>query len=255
MRRLGDMPRVHEDRARAVRSDQRIDQRMGFGVRKFVVLVTILAMLVSVIVALQWFRWRDAKRVADLTATVQSPPPLASPVPGMVGAGFSPRGFAAYVKLQKFDWRPAFIVVHHTVTPTLAQWKRMSGEQRVDQMAKVFKERGWSGGPHLFIDDEQIWVLNPVTKPGVHAGTWNQISIGVEIVGDYATEPFDGFVRVNTVSAIATLSDALGLDPRTLRFHSELPGTRKAACPGANVRQDYLIRLVQLDLARRRLEA
>ncbi|HEY0372562.1 MAG TPA: hypothetical protein VGD79_11205 [Thermoanaerobaculia bacterium] len=92
-----------------------------FEVRKFVVLVTILAMLVSVIVALQWFRWRDAKRVADLTATVQSPPPLASPVPGMVGAGFSPRGFAAYVKLQKFDWRPAFIVVNQDYLIRLVQ--------------------------------------------------------------------------------------------------------------------------------------
>ena len=77
----------------------------------------------------------------------------------------------------------------------------------------------WSAGPHLFVADDLIWVFTPLNVSGVHSPSWNGISWGVEMVGDYAVEPFDPAVRDNTLSALATLHAALGLNPDTLRLH------------------------------------
>lgn len=46
----------------------------------------------------------------------------------------------------------------------------------------------WSGGPHLFVADDLVWAFTPLTVPGVHSPSWNNVSWGVELVGDYSTE-------------------------------------------------------------------
>ena len=40
--------------------------------------------------------------------------------------------------------------------------------------------KGWSGGPHLFIANDGIWEFNRLTKPGVHAPSWNKVALGVD---------------------------------------------------------------------------
>ena len=112
----------------------------------------------------------------------------------------------------------------------------------------------WKAGPHLFIDDAQIWVFTPLTVSGTHSPSFNKIALGIEMVGDYEKEAFDSGrglkVRQNTVAAIATLSAILGLDPNTMKIHREDPATTHA-CPGKNVRKLEVIQEVHDLLATR----
>jgi len=103
----------------------------------------------------------------------------------------------------------------------------------------------WSAGPHLFVADDLIWVFTPLTTSGVHSPSWNAISWGVEIVGEYEQETFAGAIKSNAVDALAILHAALGLDPKTLRFHKEDPLTTHKSCPGRNVVKPDLIAAVE----------
>jgi N-acetylmuramoyl-L-alanine amidase len=169
---------------------------------------------------------------------------------GIVGRSFSSAGFDAYAHtLQWTTWRPAFIVLHNTAAPSLAQRPGGLTEQHIHALEAFYRDtQKWNAGPHLFVDDRQIWVFTPLTMSGVHSPSWNKIALGIEMLGDYETEAFNqgrGLqVRDNAVAAIATLTAALGLDPETMRIHREDPLTTHA-CPGRNVRKLEVIQQVK----------
>src|SRR5258708_36069633 len=116
----------------------------------------------------------------------------------------------------------------------------------------------WSAGPHLFVDDHQIWVFTALTMAGVHSPAWNKLSLGIEMLGDYDGELFSSGrglqVRQNAVAAMATLCAVLGLDPSNpsmIRLHKEDPLTTHKFCPGKNVvKQDILQEVSDLLIAR-----
>ncbi|HEX3555682.1 MAG TPA: peptidoglycan recognition family protein [Thermoanaerobaculia bacterium] len=175
---------------------------------------------------------------------------------GIVGASFNPDEFDAYCHtLQWLAWRPSFIVLHNTGAPSLAQRPNGLSKKNIQSLEAFYRdEQKWSAGPHLFVDDKQIWVFTPLTVSGVHSPSWNQVALGVEMLGDYEKESFDSGrglkVRKNAVAALATLSAVLGFDSQTLRLHREDPLTTHA-CPGKNVRKLEVIQEVQdLILAR-----
>jgi hypothetical protein len=155
---------------------------------------------------------------------------------GIVGKGFNADDFATYVAGLSFDaWRPSFVVLHNTAVPTFAQWHSVSGDTRMQGLQGYYRDtQKWSGGPHLFVADDLIWVFTPLTVPGVHSPSWNAISWGVELVGDYATEQICAPLKANAISALATLHGALGIDPSTLRLHREDPLTTHI-CPGSSI--------------------
>ena len=161
---------------------------------------------------------------------------------GIVGKSFSPTGFDIYChELQWTAWRPSFIVLHNTAIPSLAQRPNGLTLQHIKGLESFYRDvQKWKGGPHLFIDDKQIWVFTPLTLSGTHSPSWNKLALGFEMLGNYETEAFDSGrglkVRKNAVAAIATLSGVLGIDPHTLRLHREDPLTTHA-CPGKNVRK------------------
>jgi N-acetylmuramoyl-L-alanine amidase-like protein len=161
---------------------------------------------------------------------------------GIVGQGFDRAGFAAYVStLTLSTWRPQFVVLHNTAVPTLAQWHSVPGAQRMKNLESFYRDtQHWSAGPHLFVADDLIWAFTPLTTSGVHSPSWNSMSWGVEMVGDYNVEPFEAAVRGNTLSALATLHALLGLDPQTLRLHKEDPKTTHD-CPGKHVSKTDII--------------
>jgi hypothetical protein len=176
---------------------------------------------------------------------------------GIVGEGFAPDAFDAFVRDLNFDnWRPQFVVLHNTAAPRIADWHKVTGEQRMQNLAHNYQMQGWSAGPHLFVADDLIWAFTPLTTPGVHAPSWNSVSWGVEMVGDYSTESFTtgpGLkVQNNTVAALATLHAALNVNPSTLRLHREDPRTTHAGCPGDNVIKADLIERVRSLIAARR---
>src|SRR4051794_1356354 len=175
---------------------------------------------------------------------------------GIVGLSFTADEFDTYCHtLQWLAWRPSFIVLHNTGVPSLAQRPNGLTKKHIQNLEAFYRdEQKWSAGPHLFVDDKQIWVFTPLILSGVHSPSWNQVALGVEMLGDYEKEAFDtgrGLkVRKNAVAALATLSAALGFESQSMRLHREDPLTTHA-CPGKNVRKLEVIQAVQdLILAR-----
>lgn len=174
---------------------------------------------------------------------------------GIVDRAFDPAGFAAYCRtLQWTGWRPSFIVLHNTGVPSLAQRPHGLTQQNIMALQSYYRDQQhWSAGPHLFVDDHQVWAFTPLTTPGVHSPSWNSVAIGVEMLGDYQTEPFASgrglAVQHNAVSALATLSEVLGLDPDSIRLHHEDPKTTHRDCPGKNVKKDAVIEAVRSKIA------
>jgi N-acetylmuramoyl-L-alanine amidase-like protein len=169
---------------------------------------------------------------------------------GIVGQGFSTDAFQHYVDTIAFDtWRPQFVVLHNTAIPNLTDWHAVPGDARMRGLEHYYRDlQHWSAGPHLFVADDLIWVFTPLTVSGVHSPSWNSISYGLEMVGDYEVEPFSAAVRGNAVNALTTLHAALGMDPGSLRLHKEDPRTTHN-CPGKNVDKADMIQAVSAALA------
>lgn len=145
--------------------------------------------------------------------------------------------FRAYVRsLSWSDWKPEFIVLHNTASPSLAQRPDGFTLQSIRNLEAYYRDdKGWPSGPHLFIDDKQIWVFTPLTTPGTHSPSWNRVAIGIEMLGNYDSESFTTgrglAVRYNASVAIGELSKALGFKADAYRFHMADPKTTHD-CPG-----------------------
>ena len=169
---------------------------------------------------------------------------------GIVGKNFSPADFDTYCHgLQWVAWRPSFIVLHNTAIPTLAQCPNGLTAQHIHNLESFYRDtQGWKAGPHLFVDDLQIWVFTPLTVSGTHSPSWNKLALGLEMLGDYSKEAFDSgrglAVRKNAVAAMATLCAILGLRADSMKLHREDPLTTHA-CPGQNVRKLEVIQEVE----------
>lgn len=159
----------------------------------------------------------------------------------IVGQAFSPESFAKYSASlnlkQNADWAK-FCVRHNTGAPTLAQRPNGLTYQHILNLAGYYEGLGWHAGPHLFIDDRQIWVFSPLTNPGVHSPSWNSESFGIEQLGDYDPEDYNHgrglAVQHNAVAAFAVLSHYAGIDSHSMRDHREDPGTTHRDCPGSS---------------------
>lgn len=174
-----------------------------------------------------------------------------------VKRNFNQQGFADYVKtLAWVKWRPSAIVWHNTAAPSLAQWIKTAkqdmekglipGTTRIRNLEMFFRDNNhWSGCPHLFIANDFIWVMNPLVEPGVHSPSWNHISIGIEMVGDFSIEDDDtgeGLrVKNNTIFATAILCATLGIDPMSkIWLHKQDPKTTHD-CPGQDISRDKAV--------------
>ncbi|MEJ7769343.1 MAG: N-acetylmuramoyl-L-alanine amidase [Chitinophagaceae bacterium] len=168
---------------------------------------------------------------------------------GIVGNNYVAGSFDSYChQITWSSWRPSFIVLHNTAIPSLVQRPNGLSTQHIEGLEGFYRDdQGWKAGPHLFIDDNNIWVFTHLNVSGTHSPSWNKVALGIEMLGDYEQEAFDSGrglqVRRNTVSAIATLSAILGLDPHTMKLHREDPLTTHA-CPGKNVRKLEIIQEV-----------
>jgi hypothetical protein len=147
-----------------------------------------------------------------------------------------------------------FVTVHNTGAPDLKTYlgyakhkPPISDVQWMGNLEGYYKGLGWNGGPHLFITPNYpgILVFNDLTKYGTHSPSWNRVSIGVEIVGDFDKDAFSGGTKANVIAALAALHSWLGLDPSTLRFHKEDTATTHKDCPGKNVVKSALISAVR----------
>jgi N-acetylmuramoyl-L-alanine amidase CwlA len=168
-----------------------------------------------------------------------------------VGQGFLPSNFNEYVETVDMSeyrtlWTPDFIVLHNTAMPKFADWHKVSGEAHMQNLEHYYRDfLGWSAGPHLFVADDLIWVFTPLNIRGVHSPSWNSVSWGVELVGDYNNEPLLSTVKSNAIIAIAALCNKCKIAPETLKLHHEDPKTTHKGCPGRNVVKQEFIHGVQ----------
>lgn len=140
-------------------------------------------------------------------------------------------------------WRPRGCVLHNTWAPSLKTWnedktvRHIDEPQRIENMAVRWKKNGWRSGPHLFIDQEEIWTATPLWMRGTHSPSWNATHWGIELVGEYDTEKLPDSLRDNAVHAMACLYVMLGHEPtsQNFKFHGEDPRTSHKGCPGRNV--------------------
>lgn len=180
---------------------------------------------------------------------------------GIVGKVFtSVEQFERYLdELTLADWRPAFVVVHNTSVPSLKTYNAwqtrkppIQDEQWARNLEGYYKGQGWAAGPHLFVTPKSIIAFSPLTLPGTHSPAWNRISWGVETVGEFDDEPFDGAIKANLIGVLAALHKKIGIKPvpyergvKGLHFHKEDPKTTHKSCPGRNIKKDELVAAIQ----------
>ncbi|MEW6438919.1 MAG: N-acetylmuramoyl-L-alanine amidase [Pseudomonadota bacterium] len=179
--------------------------------------------------------------------------------------GYTPAAFAAFVEeLTWRDWRPRFVTLHNTGVPNLATWFESPHPAQQRIVAQKHYERDvlhWHSGVHLFVAQDLIWNLCDLTQVGVSVSCWNHLTLGVEMIGDYATDSFDSGpgaqVRDNTVAALAVLHRKLELRPdgfklgvRGLHFHKECRRDHHD-CPGRNVVKADVVARVLAQMAAR----
>lgn len=172
---------------------------------------------------------------------------------GIVGQRVSSANIHAVVNKETWTtWKPDFIVLHNTAAPSLASRPIGLTKKHIDNLEKYYRyDRNWHSGPHFFVDDAGIWLFSPMTKPGTHSPSWNNMSIGIEMLGDYAVEPFitgrGAAVRRNTIALMAALNNKLGFTAESFRYHVTDPQTTHD-CPGKNARDDRAAFVVDIKL-------
>jgi hypothetical protein len=167
-----------------------------------------------------------------------------------VGRVWTPESLQSYLATIN---RPAWcnsITMHHCGAPSLAQRPNGLTIQHIQNIRQFYQQtNGWSSGPHLFVDDDQLFGMCDFRKKGVHAVSFNATSIGIEVLGDYDREdPRSGRGLAcwkNAAAAARVLLEWLELEPNenTVHFHRDDPKTKKT-CPGTKVKKDWVLSLI-----------
>ena len=152
-----------------------------------------------------------------------------------VGKVWTPESFGEYLRaLKKPEWVKK-VCLHHCGEPNLAQRPKGFSIQHIENMKSFYQKLGWNRGPHIFVDDDQIFGMTPLSEQGIHAPDFNRNAIGIEVLGDYDKEdPKTGRgedcwnMAFQTVRAIV---DWLGLpiNGETIVFHRECKVTQRTS--------------------------
>jgi hypothetical protein len=167
-----------------------------------------------------------------------------------VGKVWSVNSFAQYLaQMAPPAWCKA-ITLHHTGSPSLADRPKGLLIQHIHNIKSFYvKDKGWSAGPHLFIDEDEIFGMCDLQTQGVHAASFNKLAIGFEVLGNYDAEDPKGKRGLdcwrNAAGAAAALLDWLKLPitSETVLFHRDDPQTNKK-CPGKLVDKDWVLGLI-----------
>lgn len=143
------------------------------------------------------------------------------------------------------------VTFHHTAFPDLQMRPSGLKAAHLRNIRHYYENvKGWSAGPHLFIDEDQIWPMTPLGEPGVHARSFNMSSVGIEVLGNYdLDDPFTGRGLACwrlAAKAGAMVLERLGipLNSNSVKFHRDDPRTSKT-CPGSKVTKEWVINLMR----------
>lgn len=144
--------------------------------------------------------------------------------------------FKAYISSFNFaPLNPNKIVVHHSVSPTQAQWK---GSSTMLGMKSTYESKGWPSGPHLYIEENGIWLFTPMNETGTHAKAGNTMSIGIEVVGNYTDHKWEGKTKDNVLGVLRALMGRLNMGEHSIRVHREYAQTQ---CPGNAISREWIL--------------
>jgi len=143
--------------------------------------------------------------------------------------------FEKYISKKRVKRRIDKIILHHT-WDTVWQWKRR--KVSIPYYKKMYEEKGWKAGPHIFAAPEGIWLFTNIDIQGIHANAGNNGSVGIEMVGRYDKKPPSGKVWKNTKAVLKTLLKKFNLSVKDIHFHREY--NPKKSCPGKAITKKWL---------------
>ena len=148
-----------------------------------------------------------------------------------------------WLAAQSFGAMPAnHIVLHHTWSPTYAQW---AGRSTLEAIFRYYnKERGWPEGvgPHFWIAPREkggpvgVFVGTHPRHDGIHVAGFNHRTIGIEVAWNGDVTPFSRLVEAEIRALVFALSSRLGIPVRWTRV--KVPGISlhrwhaNKSCPG-----------------------
>ncbi len=173
--------------------------------------------------------------------------------------------FATWLRKDGSRGKPAFITLHNTSSPDIKlwlSWAPAKRQQYILNMQPYYEKMGWRGGPHFFVppqDDICAFGFNDLMAAGTHASCFNNVSIGIEMVGEFNYDKFDSGpgaqVADNAVYLMALLHNKIGLTPnpyvydqRGLHFHIECKADNHD-CPGSMVHKPDVVGRVAAKMA------
>lgn len=152
-----------------------------------------------------------------------------------IGRKLTREEFTKYIETKNFGMLPANkLVIHHTWSPTKESW---NGKKTLDGIKNYYVSKGWKSGPHIFAAEDGIWLFTDMRNNGTHAGRLNWRSIGVEIVGNYDNEVWQGETKLNALHAILELQKKLNIKNEKIFFHRDVSGK---TCPGKAITKQWL---------------
>ncbi len=147
--------------------------------------------------------------------------------------------FLAHLQnLKTRKWKG--IVVHHTLLPDYAAWKKHPDAgywwAAIDKFHR--EKRGWKGiGYHwLVFPDGLITPGRPMTEMGAHVKGHNKEFVGVCLLGDFNTDEMANDQYISAWFVLTALVVKLGLTPERIWFHRDFSPT---TCPGRLERQHF----------------
>jgi hypothetical protein len=166
----------------------------------------------------------------------------------IVGVPMMPTQIAPYFASCSPKWAKG-ITIHHMAAPSLAQRPQGLLTQHMLNLRSFYRDsKGWSSGPHFFLDEDQIWPFTPANFRGVHAKSFNSAYLGLEMLGDYDSEdPWSGRglkVLTMTATTVAAILKATGWPIERINFHRDDPKTTKT-CPGTLIPKSRFLDLVR----------
>jgi N-acetylmuramoyl-L-alanine amidase len=165
--------------------------------------------------------------------------------------------FSAWKRKDGSHGKPSFITLHNTSSPDIKLWLSWTPDKReeyIRNMQPYYEKMGWRGGPHFFVppqDDICAFGFNDLMAAGTHASCFNNVSIGIEMVGEFDREAFDSGpgaqVGDNAVYLMALLHNKIGITPAPyvygqhgLHFHIECKADNHD-CPGISVQKPDIV--------------
>lgn len=143
--------------------------------------------------------------------------------------------FSEYIENKNITREIDKIILHHA-EDTVEQWER--GEISCLFYKKMYEEKGWESGPHLFVATEGVWLFTDIDIQGRHSNEGNSGSVGVEMVGNFDEKLPSGEVWENTKVVLKVLLKKFNLKPEDIHFHREYNPNK--SCPGNIVTKEWI---------------